>query len=252
MCVILLSLMLGMGTAWGSEVKLKTSDGQQIAAVEGGKGTTGVLLVHDASRTKADWGLLRPRLEERGYRVLALDLRGHGDSIELLDATEPDWPSMVHDLRAGVSRLRSRGAREIVIIGAGLGANLGMQLASEDPKIKSLVLLSPILQNKGFRISTILDDLGDRPVLLAAGQQDSRAYNTIKFLDTKLEGPKRAVYLPGRDTGTRLLLEHPELEDQIFTWLRGTYELSDAQTPDGRVRLSEPKAGETQGKRFGE
>lgn len=252
MRALLLTLLLATSSALAADVQLKTSDGHTLSAYESGRGTTGVLLVHDAGRTRADWGLIRPRLEDRGFRILALDLRGHGDSTELLEATEPDWEGMIHDVRAGFERLKRQGAKEITIVGAGLGANLALQLASEIDSITSLVLLSPGLNVKGYRPSRIVADIGEHPVLLAASEQDRMAANTLRYLDQQLKGTRRSVVLPGTYSGARMLDENPSLEDQLLSWLNGNYDLGDADQPAGSLKLREVEASETGGKRFGE
>lgn len=254
MRALLLLTLLGCTTlAWANEVRFQTEDGQELFAREAGRGTHGVLLLHDAGRTSADWGLIITKLESRGFRVLAIDLRGHGESATLLDDTEPDWTTMNNDVTAAIARLRKRGARSVSVIGAGLGANLALVAASQDSDLKSLILLSPGLNIKGYKPSQTIKLIGERPLLLAAAEGDRMAANTVKYLTSQSEGPHRAVVYPGEHSGTNLLDEHPQLEDQLFTWLDGHFETEGAAGEDGnKVRMGDTEQLESTGKRFGE
>ena len=249
---LLLAALLIPVLAAAAPVSLKAADGATVVAHESGQGTKGVLLLHDAGRSANDWTLVRTRLEDKGYRVLALDLRGHGESVALLGATEPDWAAMTQDVQAAVARLRKQGAKSITIIGAGLGANLAMAHAAADPAIESLVLLSPGLNIKGYRPSQTVQLVAERPILLAAGEGDSMAVNTVKYLNNQVKGKKRMVVLPGDRAGATLLDEHPALEDQVFAWLAGRYDDGGEGMENGGVRAGDADSVESQGKRFGE
>jgi len=255
MRALLLSFLLLLApVALASEVRLQTDDGQSLFARESGTGTHGVLLVHDAGRTSSDWELVRARLAARGYRVLSLDLRGHGESASLLDATEPDWAAMSADLKAGAARLTKAGAKKISIVGAGLGANLALAYAASGAPVQSLILLSPGLNIKGHRPSQTIEAAAALPMLIAAGSNDTHAVNAARYLNNQASGPKQIVTLPGRARGTTLLDEHPSFEDQVLNWLAGRYgvDLSGADGGGPVLKTTDDDKLESSGKRFGE
>ena len=67
---------------------------------------------------------LATRLAAEGFGVLALDLRGHGESV---GAIGPDFAPMVQDVRAARRFLATRAdviQSRVGIVGASLGANL--------------------------------------------------------------------------------------------------------------------------------
>lgn len=245
------ALLLVAPSAFAATITLQTADGVGLHAVEAGRGRHAVLLLHDQGRTSADWRLFADKLEAKGYRVLMLDLRGHGESASILDATEPDWAAMQADAKAAIAHLRKRGAKKISIVGAGLGANIGVEVAAADPGITSLVLLSPGLNIKGYKPSKAVAAYGERPMLLAAASGDQVASATVKYLGTQAEGPSRSVVLDGSASGTDLLDDNPGLEDGVLGWLAGNY--AAANGPDaGGLTTGEVDSLESTGKKYGE
>jgi non-heme chloroperoxidase len=63
----------------GTGLTFTTSDGVRLVYDDEGAGRP-VLLVHGYSCNRAYWSLQRDPLLEAGHRVIALDVRGHGDS----------------------------------------------------------------------------------------------------------------------------------------------------------------------------
>lgn len=250
MRALLLALLLTT-PALAATVSLTTPDGVTLHADATGRGSHGVLLVHDAGRTSADWSLFAEKLESKGYQVLVIDLRGHGESASILDA-DPDWEKMPADVESGLAWLRKRGAKQVSIVGAGLGANLALQVGSSDPAVHSLVLLSPGLNIKGFKPSQSMGGWGDRPLLLAAGQGDGLAANTVKYLAKVATGPKRDLLMDGDDSGANLLEENPNLEDNVLAWLAGNYQSEAAVVGASTLSTGEVESMESSGTRYGD
>lgn len=244
-------LFLAPTLASGAEVKVSTADGQSLHANELGKGTHAILLVHDAGRTSADWTLFADKLSTKGYRVLALDLRGHGESASILQ-TEPDWEKMGGDVEAGLAHLRKGGAKKISVVGAGLGANLAVDVAARDQQVETVVLLSPGLNIHGYKPSSTVKPYGGRPLLLAAARGDRMASSTVRYLEKQSTGPTRAMLLDGEATGTNLLDDNPNLEDGVLSWLAGNYSIAEGLSENATLRTGDVETKESKGKRFGE
>ena len=63
------------------ELSLVGADGIRLAdSVAGNIGRPPILLAHGGGQTRHAWGNTMKVLGDRGYRAIALDLRGHGDS----------------------------------------------------------------------------------------------------------------------------------------------------------------------------
>jgi pimeloyl-ACP methyl ester carboxylesterase len=88
-----------------------------------------IVLVHGLSSNRHIWDLVGPQLAAAGYRVLALDQRGHGESDQ--PETGYDFPNIVADL-AGF--LDAVGASEpAVLVGHSWGASVVLHFAAEHP-----------------------------------------------------------------------------------------------------------------------
>jgi non-heme chloroperoxidase len=116
------------------------SDGVDIAFLEEGEGTP-VLLIHGfGSNTAVNWGATGwiNRLVRAGYRVVAFDNRGHGQSQKLYE------PELYHpSLMAGdaANLLTHLGIEAAPLIGYSMGGRIGAFLTVEQPqRVKAAVL----------------------------------------------------------------------------------------------------------------
>lgn len=99
-----------------------------------------VLLLHGGGQTRHAWGLTARTLAERGYHVVSLDLRGHGDSDWAADG-DYSLPQQVADLRAVLTALDRNPPP--MLIGASLGGLVSLLTAgaSGTPVASRLVLV---------------------------------------------------------------------------------------------------------------
>lgn len=97
---------------------LRASDGTRLYAFEAGTGRTAVVLVHESPGDLCGWLLYAKTLVAAGVRVLALDLRGYGDSRP---SNSVPFYAYDRDLRAAVARLRADGATHVFLVGASYG-----------------------------------------------------------------------------------------------------------------------------------
>lgn len=113
-----------------------TSDGVRVHFEEFGAGDP-VVLIHGWAASRRFWRYQVPKLAE-SYRVLTLDLRGHGDSEKPLPA---DYTArrMARDVIDLCEHLRIRAPS---VVGHSLGG-LVASLVSLEMECRSLILLSP-------------------------------------------------------------------------------------------------------------
>lgn len=125
-------------------------DGGEIHVVERGEGRP-FLLVHGVTETSLVWHYQLLDLVAAGYRVVAVDIRGHGGSRAGSDAYTLD--AMAGDVAGVVQALELRDA---VAVGHSLGGMVLLQLLNDHPElvpaaISSLVLIAtsarPVLGN---------------------------------------------------------------------------------------------------------
>ncbi|MBL8206934.1 MAG: alpha/beta fold hydrolase [Blastocatellia bacterium] len=120
------------------KLSISTSDGGTLYADLYGKGERGVVLAHGGRFTKESWEPQAQVLAQAGYRVLAFDFRGFGQSPR-----SPKEASPYLDVLAAVRYLRQTGAKTVSVIGGsfGGGAAADAAIAAAPGEIERLVLL---------------------------------------------------------------------------------------------------------------
>ena len=93
----------------GTNRLIETADGTLLKTVWAGDGPRSVLLAHGYGFSSNAWNLLAPLLVNRGFRVIAFDQRGHGESTIGSDGISTasmasDYGALVemYDLRDGI------------------------------------------------------------------------------------------------------------------------------------------------------
>lgn len=90
-----------------------------------------VLLIHGIGQTRGAWARVAPHIAALGFRVVSIDLRGHGDSDWAQDG-DYSLDGFGHDVRAVMAQL---GGRPLVV-GASLGGLSTVLAAGESPAIR--------------------------------------------------------------------------------------------------------------------
>lgn len=117
--------------------KLQTAD---IAYLDEGEGEP-ILLIHGfASNANTNWkwpGWMK-YLSENGYRAIAMDNRGHGESSKFYAEEDYTLDKMAQDASQLLSHL---GIKRANVMGYSLGARISATLASTNPgQVKKLIL----------------------------------------------------------------------------------------------------------------
>lgn len=112
-------------------------EGVDINVLEWSTGGTPLVFVHGFSNDAHVWDDIAPVLAPH-YRVLCLDLRGHGESGHSPDAAyDPD--SMANDL---VCVFDALGIERLVLVGHSLGGRVSMRFAGSHPeRLAGLVIV---------------------------------------------------------------------------------------------------------------
>ncbi|MCM8775666.1 MAG: lysophospholipase, partial [Candidatus Omnitrophica bacterium] len=128
---------------------LITSDGVHLAyryqEVPEARGS--VVLLHGLGSDYSAWDFLKGFFNRHRWSTMAMDFRGHGDSIEW-KGKDLDWKAFSHegfrtmlrDIDAAVQHLNSKD--NVWLVGASMGANLALEYAKDHPGIHGLVLMS--------------------------------------------------------------------------------------------------------------
>lgn len=125
------------------------SGGAWVADVAGADDAPTVLLLHGGGQTRHAWGGTALALAQAGWRAVALDLPGHGES-----AWAPDGDYRIDTLAQAMARFcRGLGPAPLAVVGASLGGMTGMALVGREdaPPIAALALVdvAPRLESVG-------------------------------------------------------------------------------------------------------
>src|SRR5262245_28177236 len=126
-------------------VRLRTGDGRETAGVvyapAGRAPRAGVALVHGYGSNfySGAPGLLAPRLAERGFAAIAVNLRDHdgGPKTTLFEENR-------FDVQAALDELGRRGVAPLALVAHSLGTNSALYYAAEtqDPRVRAVALLA--------------------------------------------------------------------------------------------------------------
>lgn len=182
----------------------------------------GVILLHMFGSNQNAWNNLAAELQDRNFEVMTLDFRGHGDSDgEETALKEAEYAQMVNDAAEAVEYLRDLDSEmSIAVVGAGLGANVAMQLASRDETIAAAVLVSPQHNYRGVKI-TKLNKSFIRPVYFLVSRFDavSLAATETLYQDNPAAEKELRIAEEAKGRGTKLLNKAPKLRDALLDWL---------------------------------
>lgn len=122
-------------TSW-----VERPDGTRLRVVVAGEGST-VVLAHDFSVNLGSWSLVWPRLLDSGHRLVAYDLRGHGQSTSGADGNGSR--PMAADLLAVLEHVDATAA---VVVGHSAGGFVALRAVLDVPgaadRVAGLVLVS--------------------------------------------------------------------------------------------------------------
>lgn len=215
LCGAALALVLAAVSSAGAQelVSFPAQDGGLIYADLYGEGDRGVVLAHGGRFDKASWEKQARILAQAGFRVLALDFRGYGQSRGPGDS-EPISAPLHLDVLAAVRHLRSTGAKTVSVVGASMGgsaaADASIQASGE---IDRLVILAasasgPPEKLTGRKLFIVArdDTRGDGVVRLdKIREQYEKAPQPKELLI--FEGSAHAQFLFETDQGEKLMQE---------------------------------------------
>ena len=226
----------------GEPVELKTIDGWTLKAMfapsEPGKPT--LLLLHGTGQRKEDWKRLAFPLTRVGYGVMAVDLRGHGESRISPSGEEMTWKKlratptandfadMSRDAESAVAWLAGQGVPEasIGLVGSEVGGSIAIRYAATHQKVPLVVMLSPGMRWQEVLTPNALRSLKraiPTPVLMVYSEADKRTAKEVPILYAFAKsavGEKNATLISvPQERGTRMFKAQRSLVGQIIAWI---------------------------------
>lgn len=194
-----------------------------------------IVFSHMMPARKESWNDLASSFQSAGYESIAIDLRGHGESmsagkLDYRNFSDAEHQKSVLDLEVAADFLikeRKAAVDKISFIGASIGANLSLQYISEHPEFKTAVLLSPGLNYRGIKTEPLAKNLkAGQKVFFISSRDDHNAENNAEE-NQKLYGlipigaeKKIKIYETGGH-GTDILDNQPELAELIKDFISG-------------------------------
>lgn len=243
---ILLILAITLAGQAGADnirpIKLLTRDDLELMAAYYPVATNSaaaVLLLHSYGKSRDEWGSVAQLFQMNGIAVLALDLRGHGESTRRLTVDgvkavdfrsfgPQDFTNMVLDVNQAYDWLASQPGidkQRIAVIGSSIGANLALRYAAFNDEVAGLILLSPVLFFRNLRADDVITRFGKRPLCIVASRDDELAYKSSKYLIELRQRAGQAissnelVTCSGSLHGAAMLTGVKDLSGVIFGWL---------------------------------
>ena len=185
-------------------MRFETSTGLTLAADVGGpEGGLPVILLHGGGQTRHAWSKAALELAAAGYRVISLDLRGHGES-EWCPEGRYALDDHIADLGTVMESLHSAP----VLVGASLGGVVSLVGQGEQrlPRAHALVLVDVVPRMEADGIQEIINFMSANPDGFAS--VDAAAEAVSKYL------PHR----PRRSSTQGLLKNLRQRNDGRYYW----------------------------------
>ena len=120
-------------------------NGHRIAFASHGEGERALVLIHGLLMNRHMYDHLAPEMASRGFRVVTVDLLGHGASDMPADMRAYSMSAFADQVAALTEHLE---LDRPVVGGTSLGANVSLEMASRHPKAaRGLFIEMPVLDN---------------------------------------------------------------------------------------------------------
>ena len=238
------------------QFKLYSFDGTLLAASyypsRLGSSAAVVMLIHEANRSRKDFedpisdlkgrGLAE-HLQDLGYAVFSMDLRGHGQNPRR-PLTASERPLLAEDLQAAYVFLLDRHNRgdlnvsKLGVVALGEGANIaaawayqpGAAVSTEGraTDLSALVLISPFPSGVGYQFRDLIAALAPKvPLALLAGSKDNASKDAVESVQRIVERARlnKVELFPSSLRGYKLLRLEPRITDSITRFLETTIKL---------------------------
>lgn len=192
-----------------------------------------VLLLHMMPATKESWHTLQIELAKRGLASLAIDLRGHGESVRSEDGrcfdfrafSDAEHQESKLDVEVAIAWLEQKGfpVSRQAIVGASIGANLAIQAGAENQWLKGVAALSPGLDYHGIKTEATVGALAeDQKLFLVASPDDVESFKAINRL---VEVSKAATVVVEAKSGhgTEIFVNDTKLITLLLDWLAALF-----------------------------
>ena len=191
-------------------VAIRLGDGLILRGHEWSRDGPPVVFVHDLGDDLDAWGPMTARVAGHGFRVVSVELRGHG-----LSDGDPDADSLRDDMVALLAEISaSFGPVALVAYGSVSETLLFMDESCGTPV---QVMVAPLP-----RATEDIDWRTTRPAvrLVLRGALDEAVSNHVAFIYPRMKGQNLQVTGASKCSGPALLMDQPQLFEHLVMFLR--------------------------------
>jgi len=229
----LLLFLINILSAQTKEVTFTTEDGIKISAtfhqaINDYALSSAIILIHQGGSSKEEWteSNIWNQLIEKGYSLLAYDIRMHGksekDKGDIYDLFNNPKRAPL-DLLAAINFLKKNpkiDTNKIGVLGASIGANLAAVAASSDKyDVKSVVAISAKTaaiknlngENKDFKFKNAF-------FIASKNEQNGKREKWARELVLMTSGEVKISISKGNKHGSYILRENKRLTNDVINW----------------------------------
>ena len=191
-------------------IAVRLGNGLVLRGHEWSRDGPAVVFVHDLDDDLDAWGPLTASVAAEGFRVISMELRGHGlsDGKPDPDALREDMAAMLHEITGAFGPVAlvayGRLTEELLFLGASQGVPVQVMIGPRpgDP--------------------AAIDWRTTRPAtrLLLRGSFDQEVADHVGFIYPRMMGEKLQVTGASRCAGPELLADRPRLAEHMVMFLR--------------------------------
>lgn len=194
-------------------IEVALADGTVLRGIEHPADGPPLLFVHDLGEDLDAWGSVAPAVRAEGFRVICLELRGHG-----LSDGEPDPSAIVNDVTGALAEVQGAfGPCGLVVHGTAAGA--AFELGGEHgAPVHAVISPAPGSGNADDGN----DGIGSVPSMrvLFTGAHDEPVHEHVRTRHSKMRGQNMWISTGTALRGPTLLREHPHLVEQLVMFMR--------------------------------
>jgi dienelactone hydrolase len=189
-----------------------------------------VVLLPMLGHTIETYNPLIPRLIDKGYHVLAINMRGHGSSINTTNGktityqtfSTKDWKKLPLDIDAALNYLKTLpqiNLAKTILVGASIGANTAIISAAQHAEIKTVVAISPGLNFKGLKPEDYINKT-NADIYLMAAKDDTYSAQTVEALK---DNATRYLIYPEGGHGTNMFENIPDSTQTVIKFINNSF-----------------------------
>ncbi len=178
-----------------------------------------IILAHQLYTTRRSWDFVISPLIGANYNVLAIDLRGYGESSSSIN-----WNRAVTDMQLWFNWLRTEGevrGDAISTMGSSMGSTLAIVACANDPLCKTAIAISPGWDYYNITIEDALTtDLNTRPLLILYAERDRWPSLGMPQIEAVATNPLTIEIFSGNTHGIDLIkLYEEDIITKLLEWL---------------------------------